>query len=114
MQPAQERLAADLKALEFNTPEVPVMCNVDAALANDAGGSRDALIRQVTGAVRWEESMRALIELGVEAFVEVGPGRVLCGLMRQIDRSKTCLNVEDEASLQKVKNHFSNGKNKPE
>jgi [acyl-carrier-protein] S-malonyltransferase len=58
--------------------------------------------------------MRALFALGVESFVEVGPGKVLCGLMRQIDRTKTCLNAEDEASLQKVKNHFSNGKSKPE
>jgi [acyl-carrier-protein] S-malonyltransferase len=114
MQPAQDRLAADLKALEFNPPEVPVMCNVDATLVTDASASRDALIRQVTGAVRWEESMRALIAAGVEVFVEVGPGKVLCGLMRQIDRSKTCLNVEDEASLQKVKNHFSDGKSKAE
>ena len=114
MQPAQDRLAVDLKALEFNAPEVPVMCNVDAALVKDAAASRHALIRQVTGAVRWEESMRAMIAAGVDNFVEVGPGKVLCGLMRQIDRSKTCLNVEDEASLQKVKNHFSDGKNKPE
>jgi [acyl-carrier-protein] S-malonyltransferase len=114
MQPAQDRLAADLNALHVDDPEVPVMCNVDAALVKDAGASRDALIRQVTGAVQWEKSMRNLIALGVENFVEVGPGKVLCGLMRQIDRSKTCLNVEDEASLQKVKNHFSDGKNKPE
>jgi [acyl-carrier-protein] S-malonyltransferase len=114
MQPAQDRLAVDLNALHIDDPEVSVMCNVDAALVKDAAGSRDALIRQVTGAVQWEKSMRALIALGVENFVEVGPGKVLCGLMRQIDRSKTCLNVEDEASLQKVKNHFSDGKNKPE
>ena len=90
------------------------MCNVDAAPVTEAAASRDALVRQVTGAVRWEESMRAMIASGVEVFVEVGPGKVLCGLMRPIDRTKTCLNVEDEASLQKVKNHFSGGKNKPE
>jgi [acyl-carrier-protein] S-malonyltransferase len=114
MQPAQDRLASDLNALHIDDPEVPVMCNVDAVLVKNAAASRDALTRQVTGAVQWEKSMRSLIALGVENFVEVGPGKVLCGLMRQIDRSKTCLNVEDEASLQKVKNHFSDGKNKPE
>jgi len=114
MQPAQDRLAADLNALHIDDPDVPVMCNVDAVLVKDAAAGRDALIRQVTGAVQWEESMRALIALGVDNFVEVGPGKVLCGLMRQIDRTKTTLNVEDEASLQKVKNHFSDGKNKPE
>jgi [acyl-carrier-protein] S-malonyltransferase len=76
-----------------------VACNVDAALVNSAERARDALIRQVTGSVKWDQSMRQLIANGVEAFVEVGPGKVLRGLMRQIDRSKTCLNVEDEASL---------------
>ena len=82
------------------------MCNVDAALVTTAEQARDALIRQVTGAVQWDKSMRALIALGVQTFVEVGPGKVLCGLMRQIDRSRTCVNVEDEASLQKTVNHF--------
>jgi len=61
----------------------------------------------VTGAVQWVKSMRGLMDLGVENFVEVGPGKVLCGLMRQIDRSRSCVNVEDEASLQKTINHFS-------
>lgn len=107
MQPAQERLALDLKKLTFAQPEVPVACNVDAALVETAEKSRDALIRQVTGAVRWEQSMRLLIAQGAETFLEVGPGKVLCGLMRQIDRGRNCLNLEDEASLQKVVNHFS-------
>jgi [acyl-carrier-protein] S-malonyltransferase len=60
------------------------------------------LIRQVTGAVRWVESMHLLIEQQPAYFVEVGPGRVLCGLLRQIDRSQRCLNVEDSASLEKT------------
>ncbi|HJS97888.1 MAG TPA: ACP S-malonyltransferase [Terriglobales bacterium] len=107
MKPAQERLASDLKELDLSEPEVPVACNVDAALVQTAEKSCDALIRQVTGAVRWEECMRLLIAHGVEIFLEVGPGKVLCGLMRQIDRARICLNVEDEASLQKAVNHFS-------
>ena len=102
MKPAQDRLAADLQALQFQNPTVPVVSNIDAALVSDAESSRDALIRQVTGAVKWEQSMRLLIASGVQTFVEVGPGKVLCGLMRQIDRSKTCLNVGDEASLSKL------------
>jgi len=102
MKPAQDRLAADLQALQFQNPTVPVVSNIDAALVSDAESSRDALIRQVTGAVKWEQSMRLLIERGAQIFVEVGPGKVLCGLMRQIDRSKTCLNVGDEASLSKL------------
>jgi [acyl-carrier-protein] S-malonyltransferase len=102
MKPAQDRLAADLRSMRFQEPEVPVVCNVDAALIEDGDSARDALVRQVTGAVRWEPSMRRLIGKGVQAFVEVGPGKVLCGLMRQIDRSKTCANVGDEASLLKT------------
>ena len=102
MKPAQERLARDLEQLTFQDPGVPVACNVDAALVKDAGQSRDALIRQVTGSVKWEQSMRLLIGQGVHTFVEVGPGKVLCGLLRQIDRSRMCTNVGDEASLHKI------------
>jgi len=102
MKPAQDRLAADLNAVTFHAPGVPVAGNVDAALLKDADRSRDALIRQVTGAVKWEQSIHLLIAQGVQTFVEVGPGKVLWGLMRQIDRSKKCVNVEDDASLQKT------------
>jgi [acyl-carrier-protein] S-malonyltransferase len=107
MQPAQDRLAADLQALNFHTPSCPVACNVDAALVTGAEPARAALIRQVTGAVRWDASVRLLIEAGVSRFVEVGPGKVLWGLMRQIDRSKTCLVVGDEASLDKTLSQIS-------
>jgi [acyl-carrier-protein] S-malonyltransferase len=102
MQPAQDRLAADLRALSFQNPRLPVVSNVDAALVTDAESARDALIRQVTGAVKWDQSVRLLLAKGVSLFVEAGPGRVLWGLMRQIDRSKTCFAVSDEASLQKT------------
>jgi len=102
MKPAQDRLSADLDALQFSAPKFPVVCNVYARPVEDAESAREALVRQVTGSVRWSESMQWLIQRGVQTFVEVGPGKVLCGLMRQIDRSKKCLNVEDEASLQKT------------
>ncbi len=102
MKPAQDRLAIDLSSMAFSKPTAGVVCNVDAALLEDADRSRDALIRQVTGSVKWEQSMRLLMEQGVDTFVEIGPGKVLCGLMRQIDRSQKCLNVADEASLQKT------------
>jgi [acyl-carrier-protein] S-malonyltransferase len=102
MKPAQDRLAADLNALTFHKPGAPVACNVDAALLQDGNASRDALIRQVTGSVKWAQSMHLLIAQNVQVFVEVGPGKVLCGLLRQIDRSRTGLNVGDEASLQKT------------
>ena len=104
MQPAQDRLAADLKAAAFHPMRLPLVTNVDAEVIQSAEKGREALIRQVTGAVQWEKSMRALMAAGVETFVEVGPGKVLCGLMRQIDRAKTCWNVEDPASLEKTVN----------
>lgn len=107
MQPAQDRLAADLQRLDFQEPSCPVACNVDASLVSESAPARDALVRQVTGSVQWEPSMRLLIEKGVNLFIEVGPGKVLWGLMRQIDRSKTCLNVGDEASLQKTLSQLS-------
>jgi [acyl-carrier-protein] S-malonyltransferase len=102
MQPAQDRLAADLRNLSFREPSFPVVCNVDASFVSAAEAARDALIRQVTGSVKWDASMRLLAQNGVSLFIEVGPGKVLWGLMRQIDRSKTCLTVGDEASLQKT------------
>ena len=104
MQPAQDRLAADLAKLSFQRPSCPVVCNVDAAPVTAADTARDTLIRQVTATVKWEPSIRLLIDVdkGASLFVEVGPGKVLWGLMRQIDRSKTCTTVGDEASLQKT------------
>ena len=107
MKPAQDRLSVDLAALTFQNPSIPVVCNVDAAAVTDAATSRDALVRQVTGSVKWQQSIQLLIASGVEHFVEVGPGKVLCGLMRQIDRSKPCSNVGDEASLLKTLEQLS-------
>jgi [acyl-carrier-protein] S-malonyltransferase len=102
MQPAQDRLAEDLRQLSFSAPTVPIVTNVDAALVTDAEQLHDALVRQVTGAVRWVESIRLLIEQRPTHFIEVGPGRVLFGLMRQIDRSQHAQHVGDEASLEKT------------
>jgi [acyl-carrier-protein] S-malonyltransferase len=102
MQPAQDRLAALLLSLPFSPPTVPVAVNVDAALVTNPGQLREALIRQVTGAVRWVDSIRLLVAQTPAFFVEVGPGKVLGGLMRQIDRGQTCVNVEDEVSLERV------------
>jgi [acyl-carrier-protein] S-malonyltransferase len=102
MKPAQDRLQADLDALKLQKPVYPVACNVDAELVTDDLRARDTLVRQVTGSVKWDQCMRLLIAQGVQTFIEVGPGKVLCGLMRQIDRSKTCLNVSDDATMTKA------------
>ena len=100
MRPAQERLTQDLRATEFSPLKIPLVTNVDASIITSGAEAREALIRQVTLPVRWEESIRELIEQGAATFVEVGPGRVLSGLLRQIDRSVHTLNVEDVKSLQ--------------
>jgi [acyl-carrier-protein] S-malonyltransferase len=107
MQPAQERLAKDLQVLSFSNPDFPVVANIDASPKTTGDASRSALIQQVTGAVRWSNCVQKLIELGARTFVEAGPGKVLTGLMRQIDRAQTAVYVEDEASLQKVTNLFA-------
>ena len=102
MKPAQERLSTDLESIAFQDPAFPVISNVDARPITRSSDARDCLIRQVTAPVRWVESMQLLIQQGATPFIEVGPGRVLSGLLRQIDRSQTSLNVEDIASLEKT------------
>ena len=102
MQPAQDRLACDLDVLAIQDPQVPLVSNVDAGLVQSAVAVRDVLKRQVTSPVLWEQSMRLLLKHGVELFVEVGPGKVLVGLMRQIEHQAECLNVEDVRSLNEL------------
>ena len=102
MQPAQDLLAVDLEQLKLSSMLFPVSANIDGKLRDSPDAARAALVQQVTGAVEWVACIHTLIARGVETFVEIGPGKVLCGLMRQIDRSKTCLNVEDVASLKKT------------
>jgi [acyl-carrier-protein] S-malonyltransferase len=102
MQPAQDRLAEVLCGIPFDEAAFPLVCNVDAKLVVDGAIERDALIRQVTASVRWVESMQLLIAERVTRFLEVGPGKVLTGLLRQIDRSQKCFHVEDSVSLRKA------------
>lgn len=99
MMPAQEKLEKDLAKAEFADLPWPLVTNVDADTETKGSEARDALVRQVTMPVRWNESVRALIDEGVNTFVEVGPGRVLTGLLRQIERSVAALNIEDGKSL---------------
>jgi [acyl-carrier-protein] S-malonyltransferase len=99
MMPAQEQLEDALAEVDFQDLRVPLVTNVDASVVQKGEDARDALVRQVSSPVRWRESVEFLVQHGVETFVEVGPGKVLCGLARQIDRNLRCLNVEDRASL---------------
>jgi [acyl-carrier-protein] S-malonyltransferase len=100
MQPAQEEVARVLAGLSLHDPSIPVAANVTGTLVTTADAAKDALVRQVTGAVRWVDCMQSLIAAGATHFVEAGPGKVLCGLLKQIDPAQKSLNVEDRASLE--------------
>jgi [acyl-carrier-protein] S-malonyltransferase len=99
MKPAEERLAVDLQRISFKDLAIPVVTNVDAQPVKRGDAARAALVRQVSQPVRWLDSVEFLIGEGVQSLVEIGPGKVLSGLARQIDRSVGCVNVEDETSL---------------
>jgi [acyl-carrier-protein] S-malonyltransferase len=100
MKPVEARLEPELRAAKFGPLRFPLVTNVDAEAIMSGEEARAALIRQVCAPVRWEESIHEMIAQEVRIFVEVGPGRVLSGLLRQIDRSVRSFNVEDAASLQ--------------
>lgn len=102
MMPAEVRLAAELEKLEFHDLRLPLVTNVDAKIIRTGEEARTSLVRQVSAPVRWLESVQLLINEGVANFVEVGPGKVLCGLLRQIERSANCLNIGDAESLEKA------------
>jgi [acyl-carrier-protein] S-malonyltransferase len=99
MQPAQRKLEPALRATPFGDMRFPLIANVSAEPIRDGNAAREALIQQVVAPVQWERSMRTLIGLGVERFIEVGPGRVLCGLLRRIDRGRKCLGCENPAGI---------------
>jgi [acyl-carrier-protein] S-malonyltransferase len=100
MKPAAERLEAVLASVQFDDLKVPLVTNADARVVTDGGEARSALIRQVASPVRWSESVSLLVEQGVTRFIEVGPGRVLSGLVKQISRESEVLNVSDPESLE--------------
>ena len=102
MEPARQRLAPELEATPFHDLSTPLVNNVRAEVVRTGAEARRGVLDQVSSPVLWEQGVRRLLALGVQQFVEVGPGRVLGSLMRQIDRSANCTNVEDGKSLEKV------------
>jgi [acyl-carrier-protein] S-malonyltransferase len=99
MAPAQERLAPELRALAAHAPRMPVVANVDAEPRRDAAAAIEALVAQVSSPVRWEDVVRRLVADGARTFVELGPGTVLAGLVKKIDRSVAVVSIEDPESL---------------
>jgi [acyl-carrier-protein] S-malonyltransferase len=104
MKPAEDRLAPELRALASHDPSFPVVANVDATPKTTAADAIEALVRQVSSPVRWEDVVRRLIADGARTFVELGPGSVLAGLIKKIDRSVTVFSVEDESGLLALEN----------
>jgi [acyl-carrier-protein] S-malonyltransferase len=100
MQPAQDRLAPEVAALPFGDPAPPLVNNVDAEVVREAAACRAGLVRQVSGTVRWQESVERLVREGVTTFVELGPGTVLSGLVRKIAKGARVLNVGTPESLE--------------
>jgi [acyl-carrier-protein] S-malonyltransferase len=94
MGPAVERLGDVLRTIEIRSPRIPVISNVDARAHSEPDDIRDLLIEQVVKPVRWEDSIRWMLNAGFDTFYEVGPGRVLRGLLRRIDRKATCESIE--------------------
>ena len=109
MKPAQDRLERDFAEATFSEPRVPVISNVDAAPVRTAEQVQDALTRQVASPVRWEESVRTLVEEGVNQFVEVGPGKVLTGLVRKISKDVRVASVEDPSGVETLLAEVASG-----
>ncbi len=103
MEPAEARLRGDIERIVFSDPRVPVYVNVDAVPVTDAAAAKDALIRQVSRPVLWEESVRAMTADGVSLFVEVGPGRVLSGLLVRIDKGAGRVSVQGPSDFAAAK-----------
>lgn len=102
MNPARERLQRDMSEVTFSDLRMPLISNVDAAPVETGRQAMDALVRQVSSPVRWEESVRHLVEQGVDQFVEVGPGKVLSGLVRKVADGARVVSVEDPEGVQKL------------
>jgi len=103
MKPAAEKLANDLAALTFNTPKCDVINNVDVKAQSSADAIKDALVRQLYSPVRWTETIQALVAQGITQSYEFGPGKVLTGLAKRIDKAMVCGSVNDAAAIDAAK-----------
>lgn len=103
LEEAGEKLGEVLAQVEVHTPVIPYIANVTAGYVTDAGDVKPLLIKQVSSSVRWEQSIRRMLEDGVDTFIEIGPGRTLTGFMKKIDRNAKAMNIEKLEDIEKVK-----------
>lgn len=109
MEEASKMMGEELEKYNFNEAKFPVIANCDAQISNDKNKIRDNLVKQINSPVLWEDTIRKMIDNGVEIFLEIGPQRVLSGLMRRIDKRKKSLNIEDQESLEKTLESLNSG-----
>ncbi len=102
LQPASDKLKAALSQVQISSARIPVVANISAESETDPGEIRENLIQQVSNPVLWQQSVEKLIQLGVTAFVEIGPGKVLSGLIKKIDKNAKMYNIEDVATYQET------------
>jgi [acyl-carrier-protein] S-malonyltransferase len=100
MADASKRLAELLDKIDFKNPVIPIVNNADAIFLNDSAAIKKSLIRQLNNPLLWEDSIKAISNSGIDIFIEVGPGRVLSGLVKRIEPSAKVFNVEDMKSLE--------------
>lgn len=112
MQSAQDKLAAELAGIDVQSPAIPVVCNYGGSIVSDPAEIRTMLEKQVTGSVRWTESIRLLCEQGHRTFIELGPGKILAGLVGKIEKDAVVYSIEDLASLEKAVEPLSGGEEK--
>ncbi len=103
LKPVEEEMARELADIEIRPPSIPVVFNCSASFVSDPPVIKQALVKQVSQAVRWEDSMRRLVEEGYDTFLELGPGKVLAGFMKRIDPARFCASIGDSLSLHKVR-----------
>jgi [acyl-carrier-protein] S-malonyltransferase len=108
MSSASDNMAKELEKYNFNTPKFGVCVNCDASLTTDALRVKEKLVKQIKSSVKWNESIRTIISLGFDKFIEIGPGRVLSGLLKRIDKSKKVLNIDNCTSLEKTLEELKN------
>ncbi|NLU53160.1 MAG: ACP S-malonyltransferase [Clostridiaceae bacterium] len=102
LKPAGEKLAQELEGVNVNKMTIPVVTNVTGKLISSENEIKELLVKQVSSSVLWEDCVRTLIDLGVDTFVEIGPGKVLSGFIKKVEKTARALNVEDNASLEET------------
>lgn len=108
LRPAGEKLSKELEKIDFHEMQIPVIANVNAKAITDKNEAKELLVKQVSNSVLWEESIRTMVNMGIDTFIEIGPGKVLSGFVKRTVKEARALNVENIASLETTLNELKN------